>query len=211
MKILILPLTLLVGQIVCCAVTVAYEAKAQKAFWYIPRKNQWLTSVFIISLLVNITVMGLMCLRIHRVSRSVSDLSPAANTLYKHIFQIFIEGGALYGAVLVVALILQGVKLYSCSLMVNFLTPQIIGVVPTLIVLRLLLQTTFQSRRSTGDDTAPSTSQQKTITQPVFAHMTAGDTTRLSEFRRSMQFQGYPITSMSDKYWPDDFSGGAVQ
>ncbi|KAG8954105.1 hypothetical protein FRC03_011564 [Tulasnella sp. 419] len=186
---------------VCCGITIGYEVKFTRAIRYRALRDQWLQAVFIISLLINLAAIGLMCWKIYRVSKSVSDLSPAANILYKHTFQVFIEGGALYAVAIIVSLSLHAANLLAAALIVDYLIPHVIGLVPTLIVLRLLVQRTSQSRRASGHDTAPPISQQKTLTQPMFAQATVGDTTGVSEFGRSIHVQAHPTACSDESKW----------
>ncbi|KAG8937169.1 hypothetical protein FRC03_011561 [Tulasnella sp. 419] len=188
-RVLIVPLTLLLGLIVCSGITISYEFKYAKGLQYRPLRDAWLQSVIAISLFIHVLVIGLMCWKVYLVSKSVSDLSPSASNLYNHIFNVFIESGALYAIVVGISFILRCANSFTLTVLVNYLVPSVIGLVPTLIVLRLLLHVTSQSRRATGHDIAPPHSQQKTVTQLVFAQATVGDTTRLSEFRRSIQVQ----------------------
>ncbi|KAG8943391.1 hypothetical protein FRC03_002508 [Tulasnella sp. 419] len=199
-KILVLCSSLLVTLTVFCGVISSLETKYRAPEQY-PAKNAIRYTFIIISIAAKILIMGLMCWKIYRVSKSVSSLSPASDSLYKHTLQILIEGGALYVAIVVVFLLAQCAHQFALTALIAYVIPHVIGLMPTLIVLRLLFRSRlFAPRGATGHDTAPSASQQQTITTPVFAHETMDcRTTHVLETGHSIPLQLYSAASLDNK------------
>ncbi|KAG8937181.1 hypothetical protein FRC03_009054 [Tulasnella sp. 419] len=192
-KILVVPGLLLLGQGVCSTVATIYAFKIRTDKRYVVVRSQWHLGLVVLGLTMNGLVMTLMCWKIWRFTRSVSR-NPISDGFYHHALQVLIESGAFMAIVSISSIILKSADLLVGNIIIMYIKPQVVGLVPTLIVLRVLTSTR-RSEGATGRDTLPPTSQHWSVSRPVFARMTRDSAaTHISD-------TGYlrPITTVEDK------------
>ncbi|KAG8957356.1 hypothetical protein FRC03_010226 [Tulasnella sp. 419] len=107
-RILIAPVILLTCYVVVATMSVVYAVKSKTSQRYAPIRNGLQLGTAIGALTVNAVLVSLMCWKVWRVSRSVSQLSPVTGSFYERALHILIESGAGY-FIVVSASILQKV------------------------------------------------------------------------------------------------------
>ncbi|KAG8931608.1 hypothetical protein FRC02_002483 [Tulasnella sp. 418] len=102
-----------------------------------PGYENWLTAFSIFTLSVNILVTTLICWKIWRIGKEIPPGLETSSRRYHSIMHALIESGGIYS----VAQILYTVfRLFKVSIGVTFMMhvlPQVVGIAPTLIVIRL--------------------------------------------------------------------------
>ncbi|KAG8937180.1 hypothetical protein FRC02_003855 [Tulasnella sp. 418] len=164
-KVLIAPYTLLLALTICIIMTIFYHVKAGGDTEYCHLRDAWQEAAVVLILAVNATVMALMCLRIWRVSRSVITLNSTGHPFYRHVIQVLVESGIIYGIAYLLLATLQGAEQISAKIVLAYLIPQVVGIIPTIIALRIHSAASNSSSTETDQNELPPVSLQR----PVFA------------------------------------------
>jgi len=150
-KIIILPLILLIATSVCAYIAVFNFSQIH------PGQNvfainiaEWGTALFSLSLATNIIVTFLIAGRIWWISRKACKLlGKEIRRKYNHTVAIVLESGAIYSVSLMTLLILYCSKTNAQYIVYDALA-QIMGIVPTLIIVRVGLGLSTQDVQTYG-------------------------------------------------------------
>ncbi|KAG8937214.1 hypothetical protein FRC02_003889 [Tulasnella sp. 418] len=166
--ILVAPIMLLTCFAATATTSIVYAVKSRKSKRFIPYRDSWQLGTAIGALTVNAVLVGCMCWRIWRVSRSVSHISPITSSFYQRALHTLIESGAGYFVIVFITIVTKVADLPGVNIVLVHLLPQAFSLLPTLVILRLYSSASV-SKGAVGHDTIPPTSQRITISQPVFA------------------------------------------
>jgi len=149
-KVIIVPLIMLLATTICAYAAVYNFSKIT------PGENvfatniaEWGTALFSLSLATNILVTSLIAGRIYWISRKTKRLLGSKHSQkYQNAVAIIVESGAIYSVSLMTLLILYCLKTNAQYIVYDALA-QIMGIVPTLIIVRVGLGVSTQDNTIT--------------------------------------------------------------
>ncbi|KAG8966134.1 hypothetical protein FRC03_012459 [Tulasnella sp. 419] len=136
--ILLVPILLLIALTGSGSMFTAFSfIGAQQGATGFPKYETCLTVTGFISLSVNIVVTILICWKIWRIGREIPTGMEMASKRYHSVMHALIESGGIYSVVVIffIAFRLSGWK--ATSIFVSYIVPQVTGIAPTMIVIRL--------------------------------------------------------------------------
>ncbi|KAG8927316.1 hypothetical protein FRC03_008444 [Tulasnella sp. 419] len=137
--VLIAPIMLLLGMIVTGTISVTegftHGIRGPEEPFYI-----WTILVFSFTTVLNVLVTGLICWQILGVSRAVANSLPSRSSGYSRLIHALIDSCGIYTVAALLFLIFKLVKQYEASVITSHALSVLVGLVPTLIFLRLQLQ-----------------------------------------------------------------------
>ncbi|KAF8890433.1 hypothetical protein BD779DRAFT_1517608 [Infundibulicybe gibba] len=154
-KIIVIPIILLISTTVCGYLAVFNFSQVHPGdSVFAPNIAEWGTALFSLSLATNITVTSLIAARIWWISREAQAvLGRKHSQKYSNAVAIILESGAIYSVSLMTLLILYCTKSNAQYIAYDALA-QIMGIVPTLIIVRVGLGVSTQDVHTYGNQTS---------------------------------------------------------
>ncbi|KAG8966136.1 hypothetical protein FRC03_012461 [Tulasnella sp. 419] len=134
--------------------TLSFIAQS-RAVTRFPKFEHWLTAALMVTLAVNIVVTSLICWKIwyaaaflfasidltiiacRRIGKGIPAGTKKSNRQYYAIMHALIESGGIYSAVLIVHTAFRISSLRTGFIFMYYVLPQVVGIAPTLIIIRL--------------------------------------------------------------------------
>ncbi|KAG8966131.1 hypothetical protein FRC03_012456 [Tulasnella sp. 419] len=99
--------------------------------------DRWLRASVALTLTVNILVTSLICWKIWRIGKDIPAGMETSARRYEAVMYALIESGGIYSIGVLIYAIVDAVQLTNVLDIIRYIMPQIVGIVPTLIVIRL--------------------------------------------------------------------------
>ncbi|KAI3621025.1 hypothetical protein WG66_013373 [Moniliophthora roreri] len=148
-KITVGPILLLLGSSISGYITVWEISRAANGSIFEKQVSVWATALFSLSMATNIIVTSLIAGRIWYIGlRTSKNLGRQHGVKYSRAFVVIVESGALYSASLFILLILYSTNNHAQLILYNC-TSQIVGIAPTLIIVRVGLGLSSQDNLAT--------------------------------------------------------------
>ncbi|KAF5366583.1 hypothetical protein D9758_008937 [Tetrapyrgos nigripes] len=150
-KIIIVPVIMLLGSTICgYAAVYGFSTVTPGEDVFVSAIADWGTALFSISLSTNITVTSLIAGRIWWVSRQTSQVLGAKHSRkYSQALEIVIESGAIFAVTQLILLVLYVLR-HNAQYIVFDSMAQIMGIVPTLIIVRIGLGMSAEAHTNYG-------------------------------------------------------------
>ncbi|PFH46945.1 hypothetical protein AMATHDRAFT_95755, partial [Amanita thiersii Skay4041] len=155
-RVVVLPLIMLLATTLCAYLAVYNFSQIHEGENVFASKiAEWGTALFSLSLATNVTVTTLIASRIWWISREANTvLGKKHGQKYNKAVIIIVESGAIYSISLLTLLVLYCVKSNAQYIVYDALA-QIMGIVPTLIIVRVGLGVSTQAQQTYGVSTVP--------------------------------------------------------
>ncbi|KAG8923560.1 hypothetical protein FRC02_011061 [Tulasnella sp. 418] len=99
--------------------------------------DRWLMAASIFTVGVNLVVTILLCWRIWCIGKEIPIKMRKASRRYRAIIHALIESGGVYSAAVAIQAIVNVAGMKSAAIILSYVMPQMVGLAPTWIVIRL--------------------------------------------------------------------------